>query len=189
MIILDSDEFLEEDPRPLLSRCNKQGYNSVLALRAHFYIVNEDIEKPWFKNKCSIDSFGQLPSYYKINNREPRLFKNEKNVKWPAYKDNNTFANIQFPLNGKVCPKMIVIRHYQYRSCEQVENRIRQRSEIYLKTGRFSHHKNLRGLDTYIKDKNKDALDYAKNEKKIKSSYKDILFIEIRIMKKNCLDS
>jgi glycosyltransferase involved in cell wall biosynthesis len=172
-MFLDSDEFLEEDPKPLLSWCNERSYDHVFALQAHFYIVQEDLDKGWFHGNGPIQSFEELPQHYRINNREPRFFRNG-HVDWPIYNPDQTFANIHFPTIGRACPRMVVNRHYQYRSKRQIEERIEQRAFVSSATGCFQHHRGKRGLDTYVKDKRR--LSHGRGQV-IKSSSRDVLLI------------
>jgi glycosyltransferase involved in cell wall biosynthesis len=181
-MILDSDEFLEEDPRPLIGECMKQQFDTICAMQAHFYIVSEDLNAKWFTNGSEIAGFDELPAHYRLNNKERRIFRNRPSLVWPIYGEDGKFSNFLFPIDVRATRKMIINRHYQYRSKQQIEQRIRQRAAVYSKTGCFKHHSNMRGMDTYIKDKN--GLTKVGSNEKIKCSAVDVFNVELYKMKR-----
>jgi glycosyltransferase involved in cell wall biosynthesis len=181
-MILDSDEFLEEDPRPLIRECMKQQFDTICAMQAHFYIVGEDLSSGWFRNATEIGGFDELPAHYQLNNKERRIFRNRTSLVWPIYGEDGNFSNFLFPVDVNATRKMVINRHYQYRSKQQIEQRIRQRAEVFSKTGCFKHHSNMRGLETYVKEKK--YLKKLDRNGKIECKSFDFFNVEIYKMKK-----
>ena len=183
-MILDSDEFVEESPKRKIQNCSKEKVDVIAAMQAHFYIVNSDTRESWFLNGESVDSFNKLPKHYRINNKEIRIFRNRNDLIWPIYKDNSdSFSNKLLPLNLNTRKmKMIINRHYQYRSKKQIEKRIIHRSNLYNETGMFIHHKNLKGLVSYVK--NEKGLNCLDERNKVFCSMNDIVNVEMYCLRK-----
>lgn len=153
LLILDSDEFLENDPKPDIDFCRDHDFESIFTLQAQFYITRQDFKKHWYQNGHeSIDSFEVLPAYFQINWSEPRLFKYKSSLVWKDLDDQGNPTQISYPKGlGKRSPKKIVNRHYQYRSLPQMKQRLALRSSIYKETGRFKHSRE-NDFQKYIRD-------------------------------------
>ena len=153
VLILDSDEFLENDPEPDIAYCEAQGFELMFTLQAQFYVTPPDFEKPWWQSgHGSIRGFGDLPSHYQINWSEPRLFKHKSCLKWPDLDDRGHPTQISYPKGlGKRSPQKIVNRHYQYRSLPQMRHRLALRSRVHRETGRFKHSQET-DLQRYIRN-------------------------------------
>ncbi len=163
ILILDSDEFLEVDPMPYISYCERRGFDMIFTYQAQFYITPLDFEKRWYKNGFKpIESFMELPSYYFINWREPRLFRYSSSLEWPDMDTNGYPSQIDYP-NGleRRSNKKIINRHYQYRSLAQIKKRLALRSNLFKTTGRFRH------------NQEKDFQKYIRNHKRLKKSILD----------------
>jgi len=158
LLILDSDEFLENDPRPDISFCEAHKFEIVFTLQAQFYITPQDNKKPWYlKGHDSIDTFDVLPTCFQINWSEPRLFKYKPSLIWKDLDANGNPTQISYPKGlGKRSPKKIVNRHYQYRSLPQMKQRVALRSCIFEETGRFKH------------SQEKNFKKYIRNDKRLK---------------------
>ena len=160
IMIVDSDEFLEEDPAPCIAYCERYGFDVIYALQAQFYITKLDVNREWFlKGNSSIESFKDLPDYYLIDWREPRLFKYKPSLNWPDMDEQGNPAKVFIPIGlTRKARKGIVNRHYQYRSLPQMKKRLEIRSDAFKKSGRFPHNR-----DT-------DISQYLRNHKRLKRS-------------------
>ncbi len=57
-MILDSDEFLVEDPAPYIAYCERYGFDIIYALQAQFYMTKLDVNREWYlKGNSSIEGF------------------------------------------------------------------------------------------------------------------------------------
>ena len=158
VMILDSDEFLEEDPNACISYCESRNFDLIFTPMAQFYITRKDWSENWFRNPpASIQSFQELPRYYLINSREARLFRYRGDLVWPDMDAQGNPTQIGYPrgLNRRR-NRGAVIRHYQYRSLPQMKARIELRSDVYQKTGRFKH------------NREKDYQRYIRNHERLK---------------------
>lgn len=160
ILILDSDEFMEEDPASRIAYCEKRGFDLIFALQAQFYITIRDVNQAWFKDAPTpIHSFKTLPRYYLINWREPRLFRYRNDLVWPDMDDRMNPTQISYPEGlRRRLNRGVVNRHYQYRSLAQMKERIAIRSDVHQKTGRFKH------------SREKDYRRYVRNYKRLKKS-------------------
>lgn len=135
--ILDADEMLAEDPRPMLELAAKKRKTQMRVWQAQFYFTNKDLEN--YDTEDHSQNVSQRRRYYRINWREPRFFKNSPTQKWPE------------DISGKVppfCHKLYrpspICRHYAERTPEQ----IKQRREIRLSNPySFLHVKNKSDSD------------------------------------------
>jgi glycosyltransferase involved in cell wall biosynthesis len=141
VMILDSDEFLEKNPASCIDYCESKGYDLIFTPNAQFYVTMKDLNADWFKNPpAAIRSFQELPRYYLINSREPRLFKYRESLEWRDTDDEGNPSNIFYPKGlTRRWNRGVVNRHYQYRSLPQMKARIAMRSGLYKTTGCFKH--------------------------------------------------
>lgn len=119
---LDADEFLAEDPRPLIEQANREQADFIQSWQIQFYYTDVDHEQ-WLDGRELRDQpILERRRYYKINWREYRLFRNQPQVAW----DPNIAP--QWP-NGlkKVFRQRLFNRHYQYRDPEQIQKRLQSR--------------------------------------------------------------
>jgi len=121
-MILDSDEFLAEDPVPLIQRAMKQRADIIRSWQIQFYYTEKDLaEREAGKDQRDRPIFERL-RYYLINWQEPRLFRNQRDRAW------NTTVNNTIPDGlGKVLGRRILNRHYQFRDPVQIEKRLKLR--------------------------------------------------------------
>jgi glycosyltransferase involved in cell wall biosynthesis len=174
ILVLDSDEFLEEDPSPYIANCENRGFDMINAIQAQFYITPLDLNKDWFiKGKSPIESFQDLPGYYLINWKELRLFRYNPTLQWQDMdkQGNPTQLNRPSGLKRKD-PKGIINRHYQYRSLPQMERRLKLRANIFKVNGRFPHNRDPE-IFKYIRNQKK--LNHSVEGKKIRPTYLDLL--------------
>lgn len=142
-MILDSDEFLAEDPRPVIQQAMKEQAEVIMTWQIQFYYTEKDLEA-WEAGRDSRD----LPiftrrRYYRIDWSEPRFFRNQASGTWET-----SFLSRQLPMppwlrkttssskltrenlptrRGKISRRRILNRHYQYRDPLQIEKRLKLR--------------------------------------------------------------
>lgn len=151
--ILDADEMLVEDPRPMLQKAVKRNKTQMRVWQAQFYFTEKDLNV--YDQEDHTTAVAQRRRYYRINWREPRFFKNDPQKSWPE------------DISGKVppfCKAMYrpspICRHYAERTPEQ----IKMRREIRLSNPySFLHVKN-KGDDEWLK-KSVDCFYYNPGEK------------------------
>jgi glycosyltransferase involved in cell wall biosynthesis len=118
-MILDSDEFLAEDPHPVIQSAMHDKAEIIRSWQAQFYFTDIDYQN-WLSGRESRD----LPiflrrRFYLVNWQETRLFRNNPARCWNA--------NVsKFYPDGfrKVCKRRILNRHYQFRDPEQIQKRL-----------------------------------------------------------------
>lgn len=156
ILLLDSDEFLETDPHGIITYCNRKNLDLVYALQAQFYLTDADLEKDWcLKGRSRITTFADLPRRYLKNWKEPRLFRYHESLTWPDMDAQGNPTQFSKPKGLKQkCKKLVVNRHYQYRSLPQIRQRLENRSKVHDATGRFRHNANP-DINDYIMDSRK----------------------------------
>jgi hypothetical protein len=114
--ILDADEMLVEDPRPMLAKAAQRKKNQMRVWQAQFYFTDNDLAV--YDNEDKSLPVPERRRYYRINWREPRFFKNSPSQKWPE------------GISGKVPPfcnslyhPSPICRHYAQRTPEQIKMR------------------------------------------------------------------
>lgn len=151
--ILDADEMLINDPRPMLIKAMQRYKNQMRVWQAQFYFTDNDLAVYDQENKSL--KVSERRRYYRINWREPRFFRNSPSEKWPEN------------ISGKVppfCQKLYrpspICRHYPERTPEQ----IKMRRDIRLSNPySFLHVKN-KSADDWLK-RSKDCFYYRSGEK------------------------
>ncbi|MBL4631700.1 MAG: glycosyltransferase family 2 protein [Paraglaciecola sp.] len=151
--ILDADEMLIEDPRPMLVKAMMHNKNQMRVWQAQFYFTDKDLAVYEQENKAL--KVSERRRYYRINWREPRFFINSPSEKWSE------------KISGKVppfCQRLYhpspICRHYAQRSPEQ----IKMRREIRLNNPfSFLHVKNKSAND-WLK-KSADCFYYQEGKK------------------------
>ncbi|MFQ3234639.1 MAG: glycosyltransferase involved in cell wall biosynthesis [Paraglaciecola sp.] len=114
--ILDADEMLIEDPRPMLYKAMQRNKNQMRVWQAQFYFTDTDLAA--YENENKSLPVPKRRHHYRINWREPRFFKNSPNNKWSE------------EISGKVppfCNRLFrsspICRHYAQRTPEQIKMR------------------------------------------------------------------
>ena len=135
-LILDGDEFLAEDPRPLIQLATRLRADRVNAWQIQFFFTDRDVAE-WQRDADSRDRpVFDRRRHYLINWQECRLFRNCPRRTWDVGVD------YQLPhWLGPVCKRRILNRHYQYRDPEQIEKRLR------LRYGHPTSFKHVRSMD------------------------------------------
>jgi glycosyltransferase involved in cell wall biosynthesis len=121
-MILDSDEFMAEDPKALIEMARCDRADIVRSWQIQFYFTEKDLEV-WQAGRDSRDKpIFQRRHYYLINWQEPRLFRNQTKPSWDVTVNNGTPNGLK-----RVWHRRILNRHYQFRDPEQIEKRLRLR--------------------------------------------------------------
>jgi glycosyltransferase involved in cell wall biosynthesis len=121
-LILDSDEFLAEDPRPLIERAMHQNADVIVAWQIQFYYTEIDYQAHLEgKDSRSLPIFDRR-RHYLINWQESRLFRNQTDKRWDARISEKVPNGLR-----RVCRQRILNRHYQFRDPEQIQKRLNLR--------------------------------------------------------------
>jgi glycosyltransferase involved in cell wall biosynthesis len=118
-LILDSDEFLAEDPRPLIDRATNQAADVILAWQIQFYYTDADYESYLERGDSRSLPISERRRHYLINWQECRLFRNQSHRPW------NTQVEEKIP-DGlrRIYRRRIFNKHYQFRDPEQIQKRL-----------------------------------------------------------------
>jgi hypothetical protein len=131
----DSDEFYVDDPRTLLPKVKKY-HHVVKSLHFEYRLTHEDIEEYTF-NKGVSELLNQIKYYHPKQTREIRFVKYRKGLEWPE-------GNYGFPKHkGIISPLNLRIKHFQYRSPEQIERRIEVRRQATQNGYKFFRRDNV----------------------------------------------
>lgn len=124
---LDADEFYIENPRDFLQRIPKR-FQWVSKKSIDYVLTKEDLKEYDFSGNFEEDK--KYIKYLKPTCwSEGRFFSYRKNIQW-----DNGIAS-QYPMNiGIMAPEKILVKHYQYRSPQQIEKRIKDRAATKKRT-------------------------------------------------------
>jgi glycosyltransferase involved in cell wall biosynthesis len=119
---LDSDEIYIDDPRIFLAKVPQQ-YQAVWCASFQYYFTDKDLE---LFNRSPSRYADEIPveqkcRYYINNWSEARFFKYDKQMTWDK--------RANWPYFGAIYPVRIWLKHYQYRSPQQIQKRINIRRE------------------------------------------------------------
>ena len=118
-LVLDGDEFLDEDPQPVIEQAVKEGADLIRTWQVQFYFTEVDLRQ-WETGQDLRDKpVFDRRRYYLINWQEKRLFRNKPNLQW---------INSNAPQGlDKVCSRRIFNRHYAFRDPDQIQKRLKIR--------------------------------------------------------------
>lgn len=149
-LILDGDEFLAEDPRPIIEQAMNERADIINAWQIQFYFTEKDYEAWTAGHDDRAQPVFDRRRYYRIDWQEPRLFRNqvERDVIFRQSKllsrETDRWGTTVERRPGKLCRRRILNRHFQYRDPPQIQ----QRLELRLKTGQgFRHVKSSGSTD------------------------------------------
>ncbi|BAU48101.1 glycosyl transferase family 2 [Sulfurifustis variabilis] len=133
-LILDGDEFLAEDPRPVIAEASREPAEVINAWQIQFYYTEKD-HAAWLAGEDTRDRpIFERRRHYRIDWQEPRLFRNRREGTWEdAYLRRKLPAprgedGQEGPVRvGRIARRKILNRHFQYRDPEQIEKRLRLR--------------------------------------------------------------
>jgi glycosyltransferase involved in cell wall biosynthesis len=176
---LDADEMYIDDPRVFLSEIPKK-YEVVWGASFEYYFTDKDLvlynQNPsLYGDDVSVES----KCHYYINDwSEPRFFRYRKNLIWEK---SLVRSEAHMPSGlGASYAKRIRLKHFQYRSPQQIQKRLESRIEA-MQDGVFLHEKrkdwkgNIGNVDNPGWDKNsfsydKDYLPQSWEERVVPSS-------------------
>ena len=115
-LILDADEFLAEDPQPIIRQTAREGADIIRTWQISFGFTKEDL-RAWEEGRDSRDKpIFERRRYYRIDWQEKRLFPNRRDLSWGP-----TIVPASLK---KTCTRRILIRHYPLRDPEQIQKRL-----------------------------------------------------------------
>lgn len=126
---LDADEFIAEDPRPVVEAAAAAGADAVRAWHAQFQFTDRDVAD-WEQGRERLElPITERRRYYRCDWREIHLWRNEPNQDWLD-------QTRQVPLHvQRIHRRTVMNRHYQYRTPEQIERRL----AVRLGHAQFGH--------------------------------------------------
>jgi glycosyltransferase involved in cell wall biosynthesis len=140
---LDADEFYLDNPREFLAAV-PQSAQVVWSAFIEYYLTQRDLETLDFSQPVET-ILGQL-RYYRADQSESRFFRHRDRLAWPR--------SSSHPIHmGVVYPKRIRLRHYKYRSPEQIQLR--------LDTRRDARRRGFRGWDHAAQESWREKIDDA----------------------------
>jgi glycosyltransferase involved in cell wall biosynthesis len=118
-LILDADEFLAEDPQPVIRAAMRYKSDVIRTWQIQFFFTELD-HRAWLDgtDNRSIPIF-ERRRYYLINWKEARLFRNDPLSPWDP-KTNKYYPHIYRTFSKR----HILNRHYQFRDPEQIQKRL-----------------------------------------------------------------
>ena len=117
---LDADEIYIDNPRKFLeTQCHN--CHVVWAIHLQYYFTDIDLMNIENDRNYLNQNIANRLKYYIANASEPRFFKYRQRLQWEYG---------AWPRHlGLVCPQRLRIRHYQYRSPQQIQKRIETRKQ------------------------------------------------------------
>jgi hypothetical protein len=129
--MLDADEFFIDDPRSFLAAI-PEPFDEVWSASFEYYFTDLDAER-YAQDPSSYDDeipVEQKCRYYLNNWSEPRFFRDSSRLQW--------FEGGWPDRLGPAARKRIRLKHFQYRSPQQIQKRIDSRRDA-LERGSFLH--------------------------------------------------
>ena len=136
--ILDADTFLYGDLIDTIQLAEEEGADTIAANVVNFHITSQEKEDADRNNR--IDSWRDRRYYHLYESGEVNIFKNT------VYLDYGICDRVPLGLI-KECSRRLTLRHYPFRSLEQVRKRIQTRCDNREFT---SEYKRGRELDSYF---------------------------------------
>lgn len=132
---LDADEFYIDDPRIFLAKIPER-WQTVWSASFNYYLTDQDV----IAYQQDPVKFVQTPvqqqlRYYFNNWGELRFFRHNDEIAWS--RTQGGFPPIMF--TAPACPVRIWLKHYQYRSPEQIERRLLTRRRAMEANTGFLH--------------------------------------------------
>ena len=153
---LDADEVYVDDLKSFLAAVPRR-YHVVWSIHLQYYFSELDAAR-WDADPRAaaqpLDNFADLPRSYLSNGGEARFFRHRDRLVWPA---------AAWPRHmGLVAPQRVRLKHYQYRSPEQIQKRLdtrREAAERGYQTFLHSLESDWREKIVQSKDYHQDRLD------------------------------
>jgi glycosyltransferase involved in cell wall biosynthesis len=129
--LLDADEFFIDDPRVFLAAVPER-FDEVWGASFEYYFTDVDAARYAKDPSAYADDVpvAQKCRYYVNNWSEPRFFRDTARLEW--------YEGGWPDRLGPASPERIRLKHYQYRSPQQIQKRIDTRRET-LERGSFLH--------------------------------------------------
>ncbi len=130
--VLDADEFIVKDPRPVLvsNEYVKGGVNKQCVVQVHSFLTEDSLLEEFDGKNDIREHMKYFAMDFKLSGFEPRFFRCEPNPEWPSE------PSVHYPRGLKIPPKcclggwkIILNRHFPYRSLQQVKKRYATRNE------------------------------------------------------------
>lgn len=128
-LVLDGDELLAEDPRPIIQRAMREEADVIKAWQIQFYYTEKDYAD-WEAGRDDRSApIFERRRFYRIDWQEPRLFRNQtrRNTIFRQSKlleDGSPWGRGVTRTKGKLARSRILNRHFQYRDPPQITNRL-----------------------------------------------------------------
>jgi glycosyltransferase involved in cell wall biosynthesis len=150
-LILDSDEFLVDDPQPAIDWAERNGAQQINTLQYNFYYTDRDWQDHLAGKDSRCQSIAYRRHYYRFTNIEQRLFRVSPKIHWPEDTNEKHPRGFMMPrqnnrlkLKLKVSPQRLANCHYQYRDPDQIQTRLRIRRQARVDNpNNFVHYKSL----------------------------------------------
>jgi len=138
---LDADEFYVDDPKVFLAKIPEK-YNTVWGSNFNYHFTTKDLEKYEENNDNYSDSkpVEEKCRYYANTWSELRFFRHSEKLTWDNSKN---WPSLEY----HVYPVRIWLKHYQFRSPQQMQKRLEDRKESVIKNKSFIHLKNHIKID------------------------------------------
>ena len=127
--ILDADEIYIDDPRAFLGRV-PSGYGEVCSASYQYYFTDVDAARYEGSSEefLAADVENRL-RYYLNNWSESRFIRHHAGLVWPEDREGRPVGKRPVGLRRRY-PDRIRLKHYQYRSPEQIQRRMETRSTV-----------------------------------------------------------
>jgi len=125
---LDAAEFLLDDPRPFLQRCNATGIGRVRTWQAQFQLTDIDLAEYEAGRDDRGRPIAERRRHFVVDWREDRFWRNEPDRVWVGIRTTPDF-------DAKIARRTLVNRHYQNRDPAQIQARLDARNDARY----FSH--------------------------------------------------
>lgn len=133
---LDADEFYIDDPRIFLTKIGGD-FQTVWSASLNYYFTDRDIISYRQDPKTFLETPIQQRLHYYYNNwGELRFFRHSDKIVWTG-QEYGGFPSAMF--TARAYPVRIWLKHYQYRSPEQIERRLRTRRPAMEASTGFLH--------------------------------------------------
>ncbi len=124
---IDADEFYIDNPRVFLSNVPSQ-YQAVWAASFQYYFTDKDLALYERHPEAFADDVPAEKKcrYYRNDWSENRFFRYDRKMVWDSKNKSRSW-----PYFGAVYPKRIRLKHFQYRSPQQIQARLLTRFETW----------------------------------------------------------
>lgn len=116
-LILDSDEFLDDDPRQIIEAANLEKADLIAVWQVEFHLTAKDFN---IHDDSHVSIFRR--KYYSITWKEVRLFRNQPHARWEPGMNERRPPGLK-----RLYSNTPFNRHYRYRNPEQIQKRLNTR--------------------------------------------------------------